>query len=87
MMPYGPQPRVEMMVKVAGHFGCRITPTVADAIKEHIPAGLITYYDPPLLIEPREIHQRPYDWLVISVDPPHLQQVERTLRFRPYTHG
>ena len=84
---YGPNPHVEVMIKVAGRVGCRITPTTKDAAQRGIPAGLITFYDPPLMIEPSERFPRPYDWLVIWTDPPHLPLIERTLRFRSYKHA
>ena len=81
MQPYGPNPRVESIV-VDGQPGCRIVPSVADAAAKRIPAGLILAHPTPVTIEPRHVHTRPYPFLVIWVDPPHLPMIERSLRFR-----
>ena len=81
MQPYGPRPKVDIVIKVADQSACRITPTVADAQGQRIPAGLIVMYPVPLEIEPRAVHSRPYPWLVVWTDPAHLGLVERSLRF------
>jgi TolB protein len=81
MRPYGPNPRVER-VTIDGQPGCRIVPTIPDAASARIPAGLILQYPKPVWIEPRYVHTRPYPYLVVWTDPPHLPMIERSLRFQ-----